>query len=269
MAEMIQSISLAASAWVEDAEAQLFTQNIKNDNITASTRVDLYIDKTTIDNLREAKVSYMYTKNGCSAAVKNMLPSPSSDSWDLQDVTVEQNDTYGAVFAFGTGTTAMAYCPLGPVSPGHLYYGRVMYWTEAGFESGDGRFEFYYTDGDNGTMVFSQAISATADGAAHTDSAILAVAEDVSGGANWNLRNFVVDATKTLYRTQPILIDLTAMFGQGEEPTKEWCDANIDYFTGVNDVSAGEGWVTVVCVDQKPTANLRMEANLVDVVITE
>ena len=28
------------------------------------------------------------------------------------------------------------------------------------------------------------------------------------------------------------LIDLTAAFGTGNEPSKEWCDANINYFDG-------------------------------------
>jgi hypothetical protein len=29
-----------------------------------------------------------------------------------------------------------------------------------------------------------------------------------------------------------MLIDLTAAFGAGNEPSKEWCDNNIPYFTG-------------------------------------
>lgn len=29
-----------------------------------------------------------------------------------------------------------------------------------------------------------------------------------------------------------VAIDLTACFGAGNEPSKEWCDENIDYFTG-------------------------------------
>jgi hypothetical protein len=34
------------------------------------------------------------------------------------------------------------------------------------------------------------------------------------------------------YTDNLILIDLTAAFGAGNEPTKEWCDANIPYFEG-------------------------------------
>ena len=34
------------------------------------------------------------------------------------------------------------------------------------------------------------------------------------------------------YIDDAMLIDLTAAFGAGNEPTQEWCDANIEYFTG-------------------------------------
>jgi len=51
---------------------------------------------------------------------------------------------------------------------------------------------------------------------------------DVSG--TWVFRNFVVNTSAVTYRKEPMLIDLTACFGSGNEPTKEWCDANIPYF---------------------------------------
>ena len=31
-----------------------------------------------------------------------------------------------------------------------------------------------------------------------------------------------------------VLVDLTASFGAGKEPTLEWCDANINYFEGTS-----------------------------------
>lgn len=37
---------------------------------------------------------------------------------------------------------------------------------------------------------------------------------------------------RTNYYKQFMLIDLTASFGAGNEPTKEWCDSNIQYFNG-------------------------------------
>ena len=34
------------------------------------------------------------------------------------------------------------------------------------------------------------------------------------------------------YIDDAMLIDLTAAFGAGNEPTQEWCDTNIEYFAG-------------------------------------
>lgn len=39
-------------------------------------------------------------------------------------------------------------------------------------------------------------------------------------------------ANKIAYIDDAMLIDLTAAFGAGNEPTKEWCDINIEYFAG-------------------------------------
>ena len=40
--------------------------------------------------------------------------------------------------------------------------------------------------------------------------------------ANWDIK---LEANNEV-------IDLTESFGAGNEPSKEWCDANIDYFDG-------------------------------------
>lgn len=58
--------------------------------------------------------------------------------------------------------------------------------------------------------------------------------------ANWNdnqTAQFRFDfegmASNTMaYIDDAMLIDLTAAFGAGNEPTQEWCDANIEYFAG-------------------------------------
>lgn len=39
-------------------------------------------------------------------------------------------------------------------------------------------------------------------------------------------------ANKIAYIDDAMLIDLTAAFGAGNEPTQEWCDTNIEYFAG-------------------------------------
>ena len=38
-----------------------------------------------------------------------------------------------------------------------------------------------------------------------------------------------------------MVIDLTEAFGEGNEPTKEWCDTNIPYFDGATEIMV-PGW---------------------------
>lgn len=40
-----------------------------------------------------------------------------------------------------------------------------------------------------------------------------------------------------LYVTQLLFVDLTAAFGAGYEPSKEWCDANISFFNGTKTIA--------------------------------
>lgn len=263
---MLQNFELTASAWVEDAEAKLYRQNIKNENITANTRVDLYIDDENYRILKASKVTYLYAENSQSVAVQNMLPAPSE--WALENVTVSEIEGYGEAFTFGTGCTAMAVCTLPAAKAGHQYYGRVMYQADAGFECDDGRFEYYFSDEANGTMVFQTAVGNDTAGTTVVQSAILSVSEDVSSGASWTLRNFIVNGTTTCYRAQPLLVDLTEIFGTGNEPDKDWCDENIGYFVGGQTVpTAEQGWAIVNCADRKPTEDIIVSARLVEVTI--
>ena len=40
------------------------------------------------------------------------------------------------------------------------------------------------------------------------------------------------DKTEDCYCDAALLVDLTENFGVGNEPSKEWCDANLDWFDG-------------------------------------
>lgn len=182
---------------------------------------------------RKVKKGYIGTTR-----LTNILPSVNSTDWSLSNVSIVQDSPLGSMntFQFQTGTTAMATYGLPTPIAGHLYYGRCLFYTESGFTAGDGRFEYYYTDATNGTMAFHNAAGDTTDGAVQLRSSIMSVSEDISSGANWTLRNFVANGSSVCYRTEPMIIDLTAACGAGNEPTKEWCDANIPYFIGSKDV---------------------------------
>ena len=157
--------------------------------------------------------------------ITNLCPAPSA--WSLCGVTVTNE-----IFAFNTGTTAMASCSMPTPIVGHIYYGRVVYKSPSGFSCADGRFEYFWGDGANRHMVFSSAVGNVTNDNWSVFSNILSITEDPSNGGAWNMRNFIVNGNAVVYRKEPMVIDLTAVFGAGNEPSKEWCDANIPYFVG-------------------------------------
>jgi len=171
----------------------------------------------------------------------NLLPTPSQ--WSLSNVNVVHFEGYGETFQILTGGLSMAQCSLPAPIVGHKYYGRCSYMTDGGgFSCADGRFEYYYSDAPNGLMVFQSAVNNDTSGKVIVESSIQSISEDITGGATmWTFRNFVVNGTQAVYRAHPLLIDLTAAFGSGNEPTKEWCDANIPNFIGTLDFNYGKG----------------------------
>ncbi len=49
--------------------------------------------------------------------------------------------------------------------------------------------------------------------------------------AGYNQTDSIIDC----YSDGVFIINLTETFGAGKEPTKAWCDANLDYFDGSDD----------------------------------
>ena len=116
---------------------------------------------------------------------------------------------------------------------GHKYYGALR-WKTAGssFSVADDRFEWYNSDSSNGTMVFAHKNIAT-NGQWVLLSSIQSLSSVASG--SWTFRNFVINPSTASWCTRMMIIDLTDTFGAGNEPTKEWCDANIrEHETYVN-----------------------------------
>ena len=42
--------------------------------------------------------------------------------------------------------------------------------------------------------------------------------------------------SKEFYTRNPLFVDLTLMFGEGNEPSKEWCDKNLNSYIKYNTV---------------------------------
>lgn len=108
---------------------------------------------------------------------------------------------------------------------GHKYYGSCMWMTpNASYTVEDCRFEWWVNDTDSGHLTFGYKNFPT-NGQWVKISSIQSISSVSSG--SWAIRNFVVNQSSESYVTRMIIVDLTDTFGSGNEPSKEWCDANI------------------------------------------
>ena len=130
----------------------------------------------------------------------------------------------------GEGILAMASIAMDKPIYGHKYYGRCYQKAPANFTHADARFEYYSTDiGGTGLMVFGY-MEPTNDEWKMLSSIQQLTGEPVDGA--WQLRSFTVNGSANSYRKEILIVDLTATYGIGNEPTKEWCDKNIPFFEG-------------------------------------
>ena len=111
---------------------------------------------------------------------------------------------------------------------GHKYYGRVSVRSAGPLNNSDGRFELYNADETGKLFTFNGFYGNYPEWT--TISNILDVTE--VNANSFIIRCFVVNSASNVYFDGLMIIDLTACFGAGNEPTKEWMDENIPWFTG-------------------------------------
>lgn len=171
--------------------------------------------------------------------------------WDLGSCSIENNYlsfVSESILKFPSGNGLyMTTQPMPIPIANHKYYGGLLWKTTgSSFSIGDGRFEWYHTDGDaNNNLTFAVKNTPT-NGNWIKLSAILQAGSSPNQG-QWIIRNFIVNGTTESYCAKPIIIDLTECFGAGNEPTKEWCDENIlewSRFIGNNNFNFNENNVS-------------------------
>lgn len=150
-----------------------------------------------------------------------------SGTFSLTNVSVVGGIGYKTYrsFKFATGTTAMMTQNMPTPIAGHKYYGALRWRTSgSSFSAADDRFEWYTADTATGHMVFANKGVAT-----NGDWMLLSSIQSLSSvsSGTWTLRNFLVNSTTDSWCSRMMIVDLTDTFGAGNEPTKEWCDANI------------------------------------------
>ena len=196
----------------------------------------------------------IYTRQmlGNEYTITNMIKNGDFEkdaaNWELSGASITSDEKYsgGKSLMLSPNTTAMSTQTLSSTAPvlNHKYYGSIMYKTASGLTAADNRFEWYNTDNSDALMVFAN--KKDTQGKWERLSGIGQITSTSYLDKSWYVRNFMVNATTNSYVDEVMIVDLTETFGAGNEPTKEWCDENINYFEGT----------TIIKVEPKGTDTL-------------
>ena len=190
----------------------------------------------------------IYTRQmlGNEYTITNMIKNGDFEkdaaNWELSGASITSDEKYsgGKSLMLSPNTTAMSTQTLSSTAPvlNHKYYGSIMYKTVSGLTAADNRFEWYNTDNSDALMVFAN--KKDTQGKWERLSGIGQITSTSYLDKSWYVRNFMVNATTNSYVDEVMIVDLTETFGAGNEPTKEWCDENINYFEGTTIITKKE-----------------------------
>lgn len=110
---------------------------------------------------------------------------------------------------------------------GHKYYGREYIKTAGELTAADCRFELVgAVNGVEKAFIFGW------NRGNYPDWTAISGIITSDGAYSFGLRTFTVGGSCSAWVDSIVVIDLTAACGAGNEPSKEWCDANIPFFSG-------------------------------------
>ncbi len=179
-----------------------------------------------------AKITALIIDNGKVATnLVNNSGFEEAAGWTLSNANIVSSisKSGNSSLQFQEGVTSMSsQTVISPVAS-HVYYGSVEFLSASTFSATDNRFEMYQSDTDNGSLLFAKKLNQTTEWMKL--SSVQGLQNPNSG--TWKIRNFLEGATETAYVDNLFIIDLTEIYGAGNEPSKQWCDANIHYFDGV------------------------------------
>ena len=116
---------------------------------------------------------------------------------------------------------------------GHKFYGSLMYKTSSNFTSTSNSFDLYYNTQAGGGVVIGEKKNSANVWTKLSN--VFTLNSNTFLNNTWKIRNFATiqnPQNYVIYTDALVLVDLTATFGAGNEPDKEWCDKNIGYFEG-------------------------------------
>ena len=175
------------------------------------------------------------TRQTLTITVENLIKNGSyeqgTSNWSLSSAEVVSTESYSGSSSLKLlgSTTAMTTQMLDYSSPiiNHKYYGRLMFKSSEGYTNADNRFEWYHTDNPIALMVFANKNTQTSEWTLLSSIQQITASDYLS--ESWHIRNFTVNGSSDSYVDDLVIYDLTEIFGEGNEPTKEWCDKNLPY----------------------------------------
>ena len=159
-----------------------------------------------------------FTIGGSSGATRSAEASTTHTKYAEQSLKM----SVGSDCAEVTASSVNAY----PLDSTHLYYARI----EAYQEVACGSVEIYFPIAE--PQMFNKSVGSA--GKWNIYSVVRDRSTFSSGNQKFRLdfNNANPKQNAEIWYDGVMLIDLTEAFGAGNEPTVEWCDTNIGYFTG-------------------------------------
>lgn len=165
-----------------------------------------------------------------TVTLRNLVANPSFESggsWSGIVYDGTQACFGGRSQKLPTGTS-VATSPMSAPILGHVYYGRHYLKSSGDNAPADCRFEWFAGDGPGLNFVFGWNRGNWPRWG--MESAVVRV--DAVKGSSYVCRSFVVNGTAEMWADGLMILDLTAAFGAGNEPGKDWCDECIPFFEG-------------------------------------
>lgn len=152
------------------------------------------------------------------------------------DTSIKKYGNYSLKVTSTAGSSTESYFSTNnpTMVAGHIYYARCeMYQTVAGASSG---MQCYWPQAEPnmGSSTYDSSKINT-----WQIQSFRAVRSNWSGAQNFRFDVEGIKSPNFVYLDGAMLIDLTATFGSGSEPSKEWCDVNIPFFMGSGSIDAG------------------------------
>ena len=127
------------------------------------------------------------------------------------------------------GGDALAQTQIAKPIVGHKYYGREWIKTNGKLTADDCRFEINSLSiPPEEPHIFGWNQGSYPDWTMISD----VITIDKAEASSYIVRTFTVNGSVDAWVDGLVIVDLTSVFGDGNEPTKEWCDVNIPWFEG-------------------------------------